>query len=150
MVSAIPINGETWLVCGGREFNDQTMFDSAMGDLLRLRGCPTVVIHGDARGADRMAGEWARRMAIEPIPFPAKWTDLSHPDAVIRVRKDGSRYDAKAGHRRNQQMLDEGKPALVVAFPGGAGTADMVRRARAADIDVAEIRAALGEREARG
>jgi len=27
-------------------------------------------------------------------------------------------------------MLDEGRPTLVVAFPGGRGTADMVRRAR--------------------
>ena len=40
-----------------------------------------------------------------------------------------------AGHIRNQQMLDEGRPHLVVAFPGGRGTADMVRRARAAGIE---------------
>src|SRR5262249_16770583 len=35
----------------------------------------------------------------------------------------------KAGPLRNQRMLDEGKPDLVVAFPGGGGTKDMVRRA---------------------
>jgi len=32
----------------------------------------------------------------------------------------------KAGPLRNQRMLDEGKPDLVVAFPGGGGTKDMV------------------------
>jgi len=45
----------------------------------------------------------------------------------------------KAGPIRNQQMLDEGKPNLVVAFPGGRGTADIVRRARAAGIEVVEF-----------
>jgi hypothetical protein len=36
-------------------------------------------------------------------------------------------------------MLTEGKPDLVVAFPGGRGTADMVRRAYAANVIVKEI-----------
>jgi predicted Rossmann-fold nucleotide-binding protein len=30
---------------------------------------------------------------------------------------------------RNQKMLDKGKPDLVVAFPGGRGTSDMISRA---------------------
>lgn len=45
----------------------------------------------------------------------------------------------KAGPIRNQRMLDEGKPDLVVAFPGDKGTADMVRRARTASLEVLEI-----------
>jgi predicted Rossmann-fold nucleotide-binding protein len=40
---------------------------------------------------------------------------------------------------RNQRMIDEGKPDLVVAFPGGSGTADMVRRAKRASIEVMEV-----------
>ena len=36
-------------------------------------------------------------------------------------------------------MLDEGKPDLVIAFPGGKGTADMARRAREAGIEVIEV-----------
>jgi hypothetical protein len=36
-------------------------------------------------------------------------------------------------------MLDSEKPALVVAFPGGSGTADMKRRAVAAGVEVIEI-----------
>jgi hypothetical protein len=45
----------------------------------------------------------------------------------------------KAGPIRNQRMLDEHAPDLVVAFPGGRGTADMVRRARKSGVEVAKI-----------
>jgi hypothetical protein len=45
----------------------------------------------------------------------------------------------KAGPLRNYQMLEEGKPDLVVAFPGGGGTKDMVRRAVKAGVSVHEV-----------
>ena len=51
------------------------------------------------------------------------------------IRLDWKKYGKKAGPLRNQQMLEEGKPDLVVAFPGGNGTADMVRRAKKANIE---------------
>lgn len=126
MIEAIPINGQTWLICGGRDFADQAMFDSAMGDLVRLNGCPARIVHGAARGADSMANAWADRKAIQIIRMPADW----------------QRHGRAAGPIRNQEMLDRMKPSLVVAFPGGKGTADMIGRARKAGIDVAEILAA--------
>lgn len=76
------------------------------------------------------------RRNIKEEPYPADWNDLTQTDALIRVRRDGKRYDAKAGFRRNQRMIDDGKPTLVAAFPGGDGTADMVRRARQAGLHV--------------
>lgn len=85
------------------------------------------VVHGAARGADRMAGEWARSRREEGVielPFPADWR----------------RYGRAAGVLRNQRMLDEGKPDLVLAFHDdidhSRGTKDMVRRARGAQIEV--------------
>jgi len=36
-------------------------------------------------------------------------------------------------------MIDEGKPDLVLAFPGGRGTDDMVRRAEKAGIEVRRV-----------
>ena len=122
----IGMNGQTWLICGGRAFANRWMFDSAMSDLIRMRGCPGKIVHGGARGADTMAGAWATRMAIEEHAVP------------VDARIDGD-WPA-AGPRRNQRMLDIHKPQLVVAFPGGNGTADMVRRSRKACIDVAEIK----------
>lgn len=119
----IPMNGQTWLVCGGRDFADQDMFDGAMGDLIRLKGMPERIVHGDASGADTMAARWAARHAVTVHAEPADWAT----------------HGRAAGPIRNQEMLDRFKPSLVVAFPGGRGTADMVRRARAAHVDVAEV-----------
>ncbi len=48
------------------------------------------------------------------------------------------KYGKAAGPIRNARMLAEGKPDLVVAFPGGRGTADMLRRVREAGIEVIE------------
>lgn len=127
-----------FIVCGGREYRNEhrvfTMLDAAR-DRLGL----AYLIEGGADGADRLARIWraARRIAGETID--AEWDDLSHPDAIIRQRGDGQEYDARAGVRRNQRMLDEGQPEGLIAFPGGSGTRDMVRRAEAAGIRVIKI-----------
>lgn len=84
-----------------------------------------VIIQGGAKGADRMARDFANANDIRCEQYDADWK--AHGKA--------------AGHIRNQQMLDEGKPDVVIAFPGGAGTADMVKRARAAGVEVIEIAA---------
>ncbi|HVM95122.1 MAG TPA: hypothetical protein VMT89_01980, partial [Candidatus Acidoferrales bacterium] len=52
---------------------------------------------------------------------------------------DWRRNGRAAGPIRNQQMLTEGKPDLVVAFPGGRGTRDMVNKAKAANVAVTVI-----------
>lgn len=126
------------LVCGGRKYRDaRTLYTT----LDRLRGGSVVdaVIEGNAPGADRMAGYWARKNGITNLKYDAEWTNIERHGALVRTRRDGTKYDALAGHIRNQRMIDEGKPDLVVAFPGGTGTADMVRRAREVGIEVVEI-----------
>jgi hypothetical protein len=125
MFQAIPLNGETWLICGGRDFADIHMFDDVMISLTTSRGCPSKIVHGGARGADTMAAQWARRMALDETAVPADWNT----------------HGKGAGPIRNQKMLDDHCPKFVVAFPGGRGTADMIARAREAGIDVAEIKA---------
>lgn len=118
------------LVCGGRDFQSQTAVWKALNEVAARSG-RIVVINGGAKGADALAREWVhdqkRRapcFAESCVTFPAQW--LAH--------------GPKAGPIRNQQMIDEGQPDLVLAFPGGKGTADMVRRARIAGIEVREIR----------
>jgi hypothetical protein len=124
MFDVIPLNGQTWLICGGRDFADQGMFDDAMYELTRRFGMPEKVIHGAQRGADTMGEHFVRR----------------HGLTVRRFRADWRHHGKAAGPIRNQQMIDDGKPKLVIAFPGGNGTADMVAKARKAGIDVAEIK----------
>lgn len=83
----------------------------------------TEIIHGNAVGADWLAKAWAISAGIPEKSFPAKWSE----------------YGKAAGPLRNQQMLEEGMPDVVVAFKGGAGTADMVRRAKEAGLKVLEV-----------
>lgn len=109
------------LVCGSREFTNTNLLYAVLDRLHKDRGFD-VVIEGDARGADRMAGYWARRNKIDNLKFPAEW----------------DKYGKAAGPVRNQQMLDEGKPDLVIAFPVGAarGTKHMMRIANEAGVEV--------------
>lgn len=116
------------LVCGGRDYVDREALAACLADLRQARGI-TVLIAGGARGADTMAEEWALAQRIPCEVFMADWEGLG----------------PKAGPIRNQRMLDEGKPDLVVAFPGGRGTADMVRRAREAGVEVIEIAGRTGD-----
>jgi hypothetical protein len=126
------------LVCGGRKFNDEALVNRVLGNIHSTENI-TLLIHGRATGADQLAGKWAKRNGVEVEEHAAKWSDLSHPDAVIRTRKDGTQYDALAGLRRNSAMLER-CPKLVVAFPGGSGTADMVHKARLEFITVIEVK----------
>ncbi len=81
----------------------------------------TLVIHGAARGADSYAGNWARSQAIPELACPADWNGP---------------LGKGAGFARNQSMLVDHKPDIAVAFPGGNGTADMVRRCKKAGVPV--------------
>lgn len=105
------------LVCGGRNWRD---YGAVLRILTQLQ--PGVVIAGDATGADALALEAAAQIGCNSVKHHADW----------------ERYGKAAGPIRNGEMLRINKPDVVVAFPGGRGTADMVRRAKAAGIRVIE------------
>lgn len=107
------------LVCGGRGFSGSHVIFSELDKLKSV----DLVIHGGASGADRIAGKWAEARGIPCMCFPAPWRH----------------YGNHAGPIRNGWMLDLGKPDLVMAFPGGRGTADMVRRAEEHGVPVVKI-----------
>lgn len=50
------------------------------------------------------------------------------------MKADWNLYGKAAGAIRNTAMLDDHTPTLVVAFPDGKGTANMVRQAMARGI----------------
>ncbi len=78
----------------------------------------TVIIEGEAEGADLLARDVAEVMGFTVEPYPAEW----------------KRYGRAAGPIRNRQMLDEGQPDLVLAFhadiAASTGTADMLGQAK--------------------
>lgn len=106
------------LVCGGRDYADRAAVFQVLDGLHRARPFG-LVIHGGARGADALAGEWAAERGVPRLVMKADWK--THGKA--------------AGPIRNQAMLER-KPDAVVAFPGGAGTRDMVRRADKAGVRI--------------
>lgn len=111
----------TVLVCGGRNYGDARTLSAVLDRAYAVNPFGRL-IHGAANGADVLAGRWAQTRGVPVTEFPADWT------------RDGR----AAGPLRNQRMLDEGKPHLVIAFPGGRGTADMVARARKAGVSAVE------------
>ncbi|MDR5172979.1 DUF2493 domain-containing protein [Methylobacillus flagellatus] len=113
------------LVCGGREFSDREMCDRTLYQL-HIETPITLLIEGGARGADSFAWSWAQSRNLQTKSFPADW----------------NKHGKAAGPIRNQRMLDEGRPDLVLAFPGGRGTADMIRRAEAAGVKVVRVASA--------
>ena len=103
------------IVCGGRDFDDVALLRDSMESLLLPK--KSLVIIGGCRGADKLAAEWARDRGYHEVVVPANW----------------ERYGNFAGPVRNAAMLKL-EPDLVVAFPGGKGTANMVKQARAAGV----------------
>lgn len=106
-------------VTGGRDYRDR---EAVFGQLFACRrsasrtGLTLVVIHGDCpTGADHWAALWCAKTGVPERRYPADW----------------DRYGRSAGPRRNEEMLAAEQPDMVLAFPGGRGTADCVRRARA-------------------
>lgn len=120
------------LICGGRDFGDWQGFIRAMttvGDQGYLGASEyntgwdsqqyaLTVIHGDAKGADNLAGKWAQDQGHDLEVYPADWYT----------------HGRSAGYIRNAKMLEEGKPDLVIAFPGGKGTKMMIDLATKAKV----------------
>lgn len=135
------------LVCGSRDFKDQSIVDAVMkGVYIRnleqlmasrtnVTGPMLTVIEGAALGADELAGRWAKSMGpergVQLLEFPAKWEE----------------HGKAAGPIRNAQMLVEGDPDLVLAFherelftDNTRGTSDMVKRAVKASVPTYAVR----------
>lgn len=112
------------LVCGGRDFTNMKVLDKYLSILVPWMYVD-VLIHGGARGADLLSAKWVSKL------FPSV--------PIEEYKADWDTFGKSAGYLRNKQMLDEGKPNYVIAFPGGKGTANMVKQAQDAGIKTFEI-----------
>lgn len=114
------------LICGSRGWSDPNPINAIIAGhdiLAEGAGEKLTVIHGDAPGADRLAGRLAKQWGVEVIKEPADW----------------NRYGAAAGPIRNQKMLDEHQPGVIYAFRSrgkSTGTDDMIARGEAAGVPV--------------
>lgn len=81
------------------------------------------LITGGARGVDSTAIDYA---IVNWMPFQEFIADWDN-------------HGRAAGPIRNKKMLDEGRPDVVVAFPGDKGTANMIKQAKKAGVPVIEV-----------
>jgi len=108
------------LICGSVDFR----WNFVIYERMKKFDKDTVIIEGEARGADTIARNCAERMGLQVLKFPADW----------------NKYGKAAGPIRNKQMIDEGKPDLVLAFYSeeskSRGTKNTVTQALKAGIPV--------------
>ena len=116
------------LICGGEDDGDEARLRAVLDDL-HAESPISCVIQGGAPGADWLGKHWASLRGVAVQTY------------VPRRHLDG----CAAGTKRNQAMIDYGKPDVVIAFPGGRDTADVVQRARAAGIRVIAVDGTCGQ-----
>lgn len=106
------------IVTGGRDYDDWAMVQEVL-NLFDIG----LLIQGGASGADSDAKEYARLNNIECVTVAADW----------------NKHGKAAGPIRNKEMLLKYPNAIVVAFPGGAGTANCVKTAVALNRIVLQV-----------
>lgn len=97
------------LVTGGRTFRNREALYRGLEALSERVGGITEIIEGGATGADTLAANWANWKGVKLTTIKADW----------------DRYGRGAGYIRNSEMADL-KPDIVLACPGGRGTANMI------------------------
>jgi hypothetical protein len=112
---------ERVLVTGGRDYADADRMALYLDAIHGSRGI-ALVVHGASRGADRLAEAWAKARGVPVQSCPADW----------------EMHGRSAGPIRDTVMLVDHCPTLVLAFPGGRGTANMVKKAREYGVQVIE------------
>lgn len=152
------VNEYKILVCGGRNYGKKWDYIKQewridrkevrraykiLGSAVKyLPNRNIIIIHGAARGADTLAGRF-----VQFVEKMSKLTNAqNHPIYSVSERlsewpfhADWNKYKKAAGPIRNRRMLKEGKPDLVIAFPGKKGTADMISISQKANVPVYKV-----------
>jgi 1-aminocyclopropane-1-carboxylate deaminase/D-cysteine desulfhydrase-like pyridoxal-dependent ACC family enzyme len=124
---AINRNRVRVIVCGGRKFNKSEFLNQILNYFNETYNL-VALAHGNATGADTLAKEWAEQQKdISVVAFPVTWINNSIVDKAAELK-------------RNQEMLNRFKPDFVIAFEGGTGTADMIKKAKQKNVPVFEIK----------
>lgn len=109
------------LVCGDRRWKDMELIFTVLTEIEKERLIRTVIT-GGCSGADDIVAEIAVRNARTVEVYDADWNE----------------HGLAAGPIRNQEMLDKGKPDMVVGFHDdiakSKGTKDMLKRSIAAGV----------------
>ena len=107
------------LVCGDRNWADDLLIYNTLAP---HKNNISVIIQGEARGADTKARLAAEALSIFVLSYPARW----------------AKQGRAAGPLRNRRMLYDGQPNFVLAFhddiESSKGTRDMLLLAGQVDV----------------
>jgi len=112
-------------VTGGRSNYDYIHIHRVLKEILEPGD---ILVHGGASGVDSVSAQTAVYLG----------------NAVEQHKANWAKHGKSAGGLRNQKMVDTG-PDFVVQFAGGTGTADMVKRCKAAGVRVIHADVTTGE-----
>lgn len=125
------------IIAGDREITDiKDIEDAVAASPFKIEDIDEIV-YGDARGADKLAKDWADANGIKTKAFPAEWDNLKQPGAVIKERvnpwnKKKEKYNSNAGFYRNGLMADYADAVIAVQTKGYTnGTQDMFKKMKA-------------------
>lgn len=126
-------------IVGSRSFNDYNRMKAVMDKLIdSLDSNNIMIISGGAKGADKLSERYAREQGYRIKVYKADWNNIERPGARIKERY-GRKYDADAGFVRNS--LVQAVSHICAAFHNGSrGTADTIRKFRAAGKEVFEFK----------
>lgn len=120
------------LICGDRNWCGNSQYGSIF-DAVNSMGKVEMIITGDCKGVDSLAYKVGNALNIPVLTFFANW----------------ALYGKAAGPIRNERMLKEGEPDIVLAFHDNVvkskGTKNMVLQAICARVPV-EFFNSKGER----
>lgn len=110
------------LITGSRDFDNFELMKYILNFFKEEKD--VTLIHGDCRGADKIAGYIGKSLGFNIEAHPADW----------------DKYGKKAGPIRNTEMVDSGAD-LVLAFPIGNSyrTKDCIRKAEQRGIPIVEV-----------
>lgn len=130
------------LVCGGRAYDDREFVYETL-DFLHAQNPIELLVHGACKlrgpaeppfdGADGLADDWAIARGVPYDRNPADWRKLGRRAGPIRNAAMLKKVIRLAGEWPKPTVI------LVVAFPGGTGTARMLELARDARITSLEV-----------
>lgn len=117
------------IIAGGRNFKDYKTLRKVCDKVLSEIENVIIVSGKEPNGADKLGEKYAKEKGFIVKEFPADWNDLTEP-CVLRTRKDGTKYNALSGFKRNYKMA-EYADALIAFWDGESpGTKDMIEQAK--------------------
>lgn len=118
------------IVAGTRYFSNYNLLHEKLDHLLQNVTEEIFIVSGKASGADQLGELYAKAKGYTILEYPAKWRDLTLKPCVVKYRRDGTPYNALAGHNRNEEMAKIADACVCFWDGRSTGTQNMINLAK--------------------